>query len=176
MFFWWNVGVWQPKFMGNFPTMLHSVRTYSSAIAGSTRILEESWSIMEAHWSAYAALLPPWWLPQRRPSWRCVGWPRVRLHSNHKLCRWRADQGSLREVNRWPPLKVSRKDDWSWELSNHLYRYNSIPDADKKGCTGPLFPVWWTHFSAAKSWSGCHDLMLVETWRVQQELCLVFER
>jgi len=97
MFFWWNVGVWQPKFMGNFPTMLHSVRTYSSAIAGSTRILEESWSIMEAHWSAYAALLPPWWLPQRRPSWRCVGWPRVRLHSNHKLCRWRADQGSLRE-------------------------------------------------------------------------------
>jgi len=45
-------------------------------------------------------------------------------------------------INRWPPLKVSRKDDWSWELSNHLYRYNSIPDADKKGCTGPLFPVW----------------------------------
>ncbi|TVU30464.1 hypothetical protein EJB05_22089 [Eragrostis curvula] len=54
--------------------------------------------------------------------------------------------GKIREhyvrINRWPPLKVSRKDDWSWELSNHLYRYNSIPDAKKKGCTGPLFPVW----------------------------------
>lgn len=45
-------------------------------------------------------------------------------------------------INRWPPMKVSRKEDWSWELSNHLYRYNSIPDASKKGCTGPLFPVW----------------------------------
>jgi hypothetical protein len=45
-------------------------------------------------------------------------------------------------INQWPPMKVSRKEDWSWELSNHLYRYNSIPDAEKKGCTGPLFPVW----------------------------------
>nr|CAB3499468.1 unnamed protein product [Digitaria exilis] len=54
--------------------------------------------------------------------------------------------GRIREhyvrINRWPPLKVSRKDDWSWELSNHLYCYNSIPDSDKKRCTGPLFPVW----------------------------------
>ncbi|KAL6839349.1 hypothetical protein ACP4OV_030846 [Aristida adscensionis] len=54
--------------------------------------------------------------------------------------------GQIREhyvrINRWPPMKVSRKDDWSWELSNHLCHYNSIPDADKKGCTGPLFPVW----------------------------------
>ncbi|KAL6641037.1 hypothetical protein ACP70R_019218 [Stipagrostis hirtigluma subsp. patula] len=54
--------------------------------------------------------------------------------------------GQIREhyvrINRWPPLKVSRKEDWSWELSNHLYRYNSIADAEKKGCTGPLFPVW----------------------------------
>uniref|UniRef100_A0ACD5VD21 Uncharacterized protein n=3 Tax=Avena sativa TaxID=4498 RepID=A0ACD5VD21_AVESA len=46
------------------------------------------------------------------------------------------------KINQWPPMKVSRKEDWSWELSNHLYCYNSIPDAEKKGCTGPLFPVW----------------------------------
>lgn len=56
------------------------------------------------------------------------------------------NDGQIREhyvrINRWPPMKVSRKDDWSWELSNHIYRYNSIPDSDKKGCTGPLFPVW----------------------------------
>lgn len=60
------------------------------------------------------------------------------------------DDGQIREhyvrINRWPPMKVSRKDDWSWELSNHLYRYNSIPDSHRKGCTGPLFPVWWMHF------------------------------
>jgi hypothetical protein len=56
------------------------------------------------------------------------------------------DDGQIREhyvrINRWPSMKVSRKDNWIWELSNHLYRYNSIPDSDKKGCTGPLFPVW----------------------------------
>lgn len=84
--------------------------------------------------------------------------------------------GKIREhyvrINRWPPLKVSRKDDWSWELSNHLYRYNSIPDADKKGCTGPLFPVWWIHFSATSHPSQVmfHDLVPVETWCVQQEV------
>ncbi|KAJ0963662.1 hypothetical protein J5N97_028784 [Dioscorea zingiberensis] len=55
-------------------------------------------------------------------------------------------KGEIREhyvrINRWPPMTVTRKEDWSWELSNHLYRYNSIPDANKKGGTGPHFPVW----------------------------------
>ena len=54
-------------------------------------------------------------------------------------------------INQWPPMKVSRKEDWSWELSNHLYRYNSIPDAEKRGCTGPLFPVWWVQFYCSRS-------------------------
>lgn len=44
-------------------------------------------------------------------------------------------------INRWPRLSVSRKRDWSWELSNHLYSYSSIPDADKEGGTGPLYEV-----------------------------------
>jgi len=54
--------------------------------------------------------------------------------------------GRIREhyvrINRWPQMAISRKDDWSWEMSNHLYCYNSVPDAEKGGCTGPLFPVW----------------------------------
>uniref|UniRef100_A0A7N0TT16 F-box domain-containing protein n=1 Tax=Kalanchoe fedtschenkoi TaxID=63787 RepID=A0A7N0TT16_KALFE len=40
-------------------------------------------------------------------------------------------------INRWPSMVVARKDDWSWAMSNHLYSYSSIPDADKEGGTGP---------------------------------------
>lgn len=54
--------------------------------------------------------------------------------------------GEIREhyvrINRWPPMTVIRKEDWSWELFNQLYHYNSIPDANKEGGTGPCFPVW----------------------------------
>ncbi|XP_034686308.1 uncharacterized protein LOC117914899 isoform X2 [Vitis riparia] len=53
--------------------------------------------------------------------------------------------GKIREhyvrINRWPQMSVFRKPDWSWEMSNHLYCYSSIPDADKEGGTGPRFPV-----------------------------------
>ncbi|OAY64581.1 hypothetical protein ACMD2_01937, partial [Ananas comosus] len=42
-------------------------------------------------------------------------------------------------INRWPGMRVSRKEDWSWEMSNNLYCYNSVPDAEKDGGTGPLF-------------------------------------
>ncbi|XP_072983631.1 uncharacterized protein [Typha latifolia] len=54
--------------------------------------------------------------------------------------------GRIREhyvrINRWPPMTMSRNEDWSWEMSNQLCCYNSIPDAEKEGGTGPLFPVW----------------------------------
>lgn len=54
-------------------------------------------------------------------------------------------EGKIREhyvrINRWPRMLVHRKQDWSWELSNHLYCYSSIPDADKEGGTGPLYLV-----------------------------------
>ncbi|KAL4290222.1 hypothetical protein GQ457_14G013140 [Hibiscus cannabinus] len=51
--------------------------------------------------------------------------------------------GKIREhyvrINRLPRLFISRNRDWSWEMSNCLYRYSSIPDVDKQGGTGPLF-------------------------------------
>ncbi|XP_073299746.1 uncharacterized protein [Primulina huaijiensis] len=54
------------------------------------------------------------------------------------------DDGRIREhyvrVNRWPQMSVRRKEDWSWEISNHLHCYTSVPDADKHG-TGPFFPL-----------------------------------
>ncbi|KMS95302.1 hypothetical protein BVRB_009570 isoform A [Beta vulgaris subsp. vulgaris] len=42
-------------------------------------------------------------------------------------------------INRWPHLNVSRRDDWGWEMSNVIFAYSSVPDADKEGGTGPLF-------------------------------------
>ncbi|GFP96188.1 hypothetical protein PHJA_001762900 [Phtheirospermum japonicum] len=54
--------------------------------------------------------------------------------------------GKVREhyvrINRWPQMSVQRKPDWSWVLSNHLYCYSSIPDADKVDGTGPFVPVF----------------------------------
>ncbi|XP_011029698.1 PREDICTED: uncharacterized protein LOC105129373 [Populus euphratica] len=53
--------------------------------------------------------------------------------------------GKIREhyvrINGWLPLAVSRKQDWSWEMSNNFYCYSSVPDAYKEGGTGPLFLV-----------------------------------
>lgn len=55
------------------------------------------------------------------------------------------DDGKIREhyvrINRWPHMPVYRKQDWSWEMSNGVFFYASVPDADKLGGTGPLFPV-----------------------------------
>ncbi|XP_071741553.1 uncharacterized protein [Rutidosis leptorrhynchoides] len=42
-------------------------------------------------------------------------------------------------INRWPRMPISRTKDWGWKMSNHLYSYSSVPDADKKGGTGPYF-------------------------------------
>ncbi|KAG8369741.1 hypothetical protein BUALT_Bualt14G0045300 [Buddleja alternifolia] len=54
--------------------------------------------------------------------------------------------GKIREhyvrVNRWPQLYVQRKQDWGWLLSNHLYSYSSVPDADKEDGTGPFVPLF----------------------------------
>ncbi|KAL9411086.1 hypothetical protein AB3S75_044798 [Citrus x aurantiifolia] len=51
-------------------------------------------------------------------------------------------EGKIREhyvrINRcWPHMLVSRKD-WSWEMSNILYCYSSVPDGHRVGGTGPL--------------------------------------
>ncbi|KAG5588327.1 hypothetical protein H5410_048761 [Solanum commersonii] len=35
-------------------------------------------------------------------------------------------------------LKLTRKEYWSWEISNNFCTYWSIPDADKNDGTGPL--------------------------------------
>ncbi|KAH9650356.1 F-box domain-containing protein [Citrus sinensis] len=52
-------------------------------------------------------------------------------------------EGKIREhyvrINRcWLHMLVSRKKDWSWEMSNILYCYSSVPDGHRVGGTGPL--------------------------------------
>lgn len=53
--------------------------------------------------------------------------------------------GKMREhyvrINRWPQIYIARKQDWSWELSNNLCHYSSIPDPGKEGGTGPFYAV-----------------------------------
>ncbi|KAJ0612474.1 putative F-box domain-containing protein [Helianthus annuus] len=53
--------------------------------------------------------------------------------------------GTIREhyvrINRWPKLRISRREDWGWEMSNRLYCYSSVPDAHMKGGTGPCLPI-----------------------------------
>ena len=53
--------------------------------------------------------------------------------------------GNVREhyvrVSRWPRMYIARKQDWSWEMSNSLCRYSSMPDPDKEYGTGPYYAV-----------------------------------
>lgn len=99
------------------------------------------------------------------PSWKCSGPPMHRYFNpdgshtadfgdkvwgghecTYSIITSYVGKGQIRDhyvrINRWPPLTVSRKNDWSWEMQNHLYCYNSIPDEEKEGGTGPLFPAW----------------------------------
>ncbi|EAZ02918.1 uncharacterized protein [Oryza sativa Japonica Group] len=139
--------------------------TYSMAIADGkrTRITKED--LCDHDWEFRFTIAAPEYWRNLDPSWKHTGPPMRRYfhpdgyHSadphdavwgghecTYTIITSFAGNGCIRDhyvrINRWPPMKVSRKEDWSWELSNHLYRYNSIPDTDKKGCTGPLFPVW----------------------------------
>ncbi|XP_039784083.1 uncharacterized protein LOC120650861 isoform X1 [Panicum virgatum] len=139
--------------------------TYSMAIMDGKRSRITKEDLCDHAWEYRFTIAAPEYWRNLDPSWKHTGPPMRRYfhpdgyHSadphdavwgGHE-CAYTVitsfvGDGQIRDhyvrINRWPPLKVSRKDDWSWELSNHLYRYNSIPDADKKGCTGPLFPVW----------------------------------
>ncbi|XP_015697180.1 uncharacterized protein LOC102712936 isoform X2 [Oryza brachyantha] len=138
--------------------------TYSMAIMDGkrTRITKED--LCDHDWEFRFTIAAPEYWRNLDPSWKHTGPPMRRYfhpdgyHSadphdavwgghecTYTIITSFAGDGQIRDhyvrINRWPPMKVSRKEDWSWELSNHLYRYNSVPDGNK-GCTGPLFPVW----------------------------------
>ncbi|XP_024968822.1 uncharacterized protein LOC112508378 [Cynara cardunculus var. scolymus] len=98
--------------------------------------------------------LDPYWKgagpPMRRyfhPDGSQTADPGDKVWGGHECCysivtSFLAD-GKIREhyvrINRWPQMSISRKEDWGWKMSNHLYCYLSVPDADRKGGTGPCF-------------------------------------
>ncbi|XP_018839304.2 uncharacterized protein LOC109005010 isoform X1 [Juglans regia] len=98
--------------------------------------------------------LDPYWkgtgLPMRRyfhPDGSQSADPDDKVWGGHECCYSTVTsivgEDKIREhyvrINRWPRMSVSRKQDWSWELSNCLYSYSSIPNADREGGTGPLY-------------------------------------
>ncbi|KAM0915811.1 hypothetical protein ACQ4PT_010570 [Festuca glaucescens] len=139
--------------------------TYSMAIMDGKRNRITKEDLCDHAWEYCFTIAAPEYWRNLDPSWKHTGPPMRRYfhqdgyHSaephdavwgghecEYTIMTSFVGDGKIRDhyvrINQWPPMKVSRKDDWSWELSNHLYRYNSIPDAEKKGCTGPLLPVW----------------------------------
>ncbi|KAL7613619.1 hypothetical protein Lser_V15G06039 [Lactuca serriola] len=98
--------------------------------------------------------LDPYWKgtgrPMRRyfhPDGSQTADPGDKVWGGHECCysivtSFLAD-GKIRKhyvrINRWPQMLISRGCDWGWKMSNELFCYSSVPDAEKKGGTGPCF-------------------------------------
>ncbi|GMY26913.1 F-box family protein [Fagus crenata] len=105
----------------------------------------EYWRNLDPYWKGTGRLMRRYFHPDGSQS----ADPGDKVWGGHECCYLTVTsivgEGKIREhyvrINRWPRMSVSRKQDWSWELSNYLYSYSSIPDADKEGGTGPLYEV-----------------------------------
>ncbi|MCD7469614.1 hypothetical protein HAX54_008756 [Datura stramonium] len=107
-----------------------------------TQAAPEYWRMLDPYWNGTGPPLRRYFLPDGSQTAE----PDDRIWGGHECCysvvtSLLAD-GKIRQhyvrINRWPPMYVTRKEDWSWEISNNLCTYRSIPDADKKDGTGPL--------------------------------------
>ncbi|XP_047323040.1 uncharacterized protein LOC124926786 [Impatiens glandulifera] len=126
-----------------------------------TRIMKEDLCdhVWELHFKEeapeYWRNLDPYWKgtgsPMKRyfhPDGSLSADPRDPVWGGHESCysivTSFVGEGIIREhyvrINRWPRMRVLRMLDWSWEMSNNIYCYRSVPDAEKGG-TGPPFPV-----------------------------------
>ncbi|KAM4127534.1 hypothetical protein ACJW30_02G097200 [Castanea mollissima] len=140
----------------------HAVSSTDRLWASKNRIMKEDLCdhVWEFHFNKaapdYWRNLDPYWKGTGRPMRRYFhpdgsqsADPGDKVWGGHECCYLTVTsivgEDKIREhyvrINRWPRMSVSRKQDWSWELSNHLYSYSSIPDADKEGGTGPLYDV-----------------------------------
>ncbi|XP_059632264.1 F-box protein GID2-like isoform X2 [Cornus florida] len=122
---------------------LSKLAAYSLSIMDGKREAPEYWRNLDPYWKGTGP-------PMRRyfhPDGSLTADPGDRVWGGHEACYSVVTSilgdGKIREhyvrINRWPRMHISRKQDWSWEMSNSLYCYSSIPDADKEGGTGPLF-------------------------------------
>ncbi|KAK2993350.1 hypothetical protein RJ640_007617 [Escallonia rubra] len=125
---------------------LSKLAAYSLSAMDGKRRAPEYWRNLDPYWRGTGR-------PMRRyfhPDGSQTADPGDKVWGGHEACysvvtSFLAD-GKIRahyvRINRWPRMSVSRKLDWSWEMSNNLYCYSSIPDADKEGGTGPMFPAY----------------------------------
>ncbi|EPS68968.1 hypothetical protein M569_05801, partial [Genlisea aurea] len=106
----------------------------------------EYWRNLDPYWTGDGNLMRRYFLPDGS----VFADPDDRVWGGHESCYTVVtgvfEGGKIRNhyvrINRWAKLSVQRKPDWSWELSNHLCTYNSVPDAaDKEEGTGPFYPL-----------------------------------
>ncbi|XP_055813803.1 uncharacterized protein LOC129883215 isoform X2 [Solanum dulcamara] len=138
---------------------LSKLAVYSVSIMdGKRRISKEDLydHVWEFHFTeeapAYWRMLDPYWngtgRPLRRyflPDGSQTAEPDDKIWGGHESCYSIVtslfEDGKIRQhyvrINRWPPMYVTRKEDWSWEIANNFCTYRSLPDADKEDGTGP---------------------------------------
>ncbi|XP_058182117.1 uncharacterized protein LOC131300350 [Rhododendron vialii] len=137
---------------------LSKLATYSISVMDGqrTRIMKEDLCdhVWEFHFNEaapeYWRNLDPYWKgtgqPMRRyfhPDGSLTADPGDEVWGGHESCYSIVTsfmgEGTIRDhyvrINRWPRMLVVRKEDWSWEMTNNLYCYSTIPDADKEGGT-----------------------------------------
>ncbi|XP_059290090.1 uncharacterized protein LOC132043600 isoform X1 [Lycium ferocissimum] len=111
-----------------------------------TEAAPEYWRMLDPYWNGTGPPLRRYFLPDGSQTAE----PRDKIWGGHESCfsivtSLLAD-GKMRRhyvrINRWPPMYVTRKEDWSWEISNNFCTYRSIPDAAKEDGTGPFFLLY----------------------------------
>ncbi|KAL9232965.1 hypothetical protein vseg_008017 [Gypsophila vaccaria] len=140
---------------------LPKLATYSRAIIDSKRVHVTKEDLMDHAWDFHFTEAAPSYWKDLDPYWGRVGPPMHRhFHPDGSVTADAEDivwgghecsytivtgihsHGMIREnyvrINRWPHLRVSRRKDWGWEMSNFVSVYSSVPDASKGG-TGPTF-------------------------------------
>ncbi|XP_073299745.1 uncharacterized protein [Primulina huaijiensis] len=123
---------------------LSKLSAYSLSLMDSKHEAPSYWRNLDPYWRGTGTMMRRYF----HPDGSITADPDDPVWGGHESCYTVVtglhDDGRIREhyvrVNRWPQMSVRRKEDWSWEISNHLHCYTSVPDADKHG-TGPFFPL-----------------------------------
>ncbi|KAK9664755.1 hypothetical protein RND81_14G065500 [Saponaria officinalis] len=142
---------------------LSKLATYSQAVIDSKRVHITREDLWDHAWNFHFTEAAPTYWKNLDPYWQGEG-PLMRRYfhpdgavtSNPEDEVWGGHEcsytvvtsvmlsdGKIKDnyvrVNRWPRLTVSRRQDWGWDMSNVIFAYSSIPDAQKDGGTGPSF-------------------------------------
>ncbi|KAF3635865.1 putative NADH dehydrogenase [ubiquinone] 1 alpha subcomplex subunit 13-B-like [Capsicum annuum] len=107
-----------------------------------TEAAPQYWRMLDPYWTGTGPPLRRYFLPDGSHTAE----PDDQIWGGHESCytivTGMLADGKIRDhyvrINRWPQMYVTRKEDWSWEVSNDLCVYKSVPDSDKEDGTGPL--------------------------------------